>query len=130
MFLCPQAAVPATTNVPREICVTSGGGFGGGAGGGAGGTGGFGGTGGASGLGGSGGFGGVSIGGGGYGTGGSGGAGVGGYADHRKDDFGQDEKKIHKRKIEIEQSLKSRAFDGEKQITLEDLETFPVNLNE
>ena len=57
------------------------------------------------------------------------GSGVGGYADHRKDDFGQDEKKIQKHKTEIEQSLKSRAFNEEKQIALEDLEAFPVNFN-
>ena len=131
-----------TTNLPREICITSGGGFGGGAGGGAGvgagGFGGAGGVGGTGGFGGAGGFGSGSGGHGGYGSGVGGGAGIGGYADHRKDDFGvRDEKKIHKRKAntETKQSVESRPLDDtpfltknedDKQITLEDLEIFPA----
>ena len=66
------------------------------------------------------------------------GSGIGGYADHRKDDYGvRDEKKIHKRKAntEAKQSVESRPLDDtpfltknedDKQITLEDLEIFPA----
>ena len=115
-----------TTNVPREICVTSGGGFGGGAGGGLAESGG---------AGGSGGFGGGSGIGGGYGSGGS--TGVGGYADHRKDDFDLEERSIQKRKAGKDETFEPKLFgeDGQlsdnmknKQITLEQLEIYPINL--
>ena len=116
-----------TTNVPREICVTSGGGFGGGAGGGLAESGG---------AGGSGGFGGGSGSGGGYGSGGS--TGVGGYADHRKDDFDLQDKIIQKRKAGKDEIFKTKLFgdDGQlrhnmknQQIALEELETYPLNLS-
>ena len=115
-----------TTNVPREICVTSGGGFGGGAG---------------SGLAGSwgagcvGGFGGGSGIGGGYGSDES--TGVGGFADHRKDDFDLEDEIIQKRKAGEDEIFKPNLFgendhlsDNMKntQISLEALETYPLNL--
>ena len=115
-----------TTNVPREICVTSGGGFGGGAGGGLDGSGG------AEGVG---AFGGGSGIGGGYGSGGN--TGVGGYADHRKDDFDLEERSIQKRKAGKDETFETKLFgeDGQlsdnmknKQITLEELEIYPLNL--
>ena len=75
-----------TQNVPRQICVTSGGGGGIGGGGLGGGSGGGGGHGGGS--------------GGGYG-GSGGGGGLGGFADHRKDEFKNGENHVvQKRKID------------------------------
>jgi len=136
-----------TTNVPREICVTSGGGFGegsaGGSGGFGGGSGGFGGgSGGSSSAGGFGGFGGGSSGhgggSGGYGSGGGNGVGVGvgGYADHRKDDFELDDKKLKKRNVETEIVSESKPFDKtilvsqlESQMKLTDLERLLKNIN-
>ena len=89
-----------TTNVPREICVTSGGGFGGGAGSGLGGSGG---------AGGAGGFGGGIGNGGSYGSGGR--TDVGGYADHRKDDFILEDENIQKRKANKNQTFGTKLFD-------------------
>ena len=78
-----------TTQVPRQVCVTSGGGCGGGGGGG-GGSGG-------------GGGGGGGYGGGDCGYGGGGGASVGGYADHRQDEGVQEESIVQKRELEPEE---------------------------
>ena len=103
--------------VPRKICVTSGGGGGGGGGGGNGGHGG----------------------GGGYG-GGSGGGGLGGFADHRKDDFSEDKHLVQKRKVKgkgdnQDDLISSKPFDDvifvstnkQDQKVLENLENFKFN---
>ena len=76
--------------MPRQVCVTSGGGCGGGGGGGGG-------------SGGGGGGGGGGYGGGDCGYGGGGGASVGGYADHRQDEGVQEESIVRKRELEPEE---------------------------
>ena len=109
-----------TQQVPRQICVTSGGGPGAGAGAG-------------------GGFGGGS---GGYGSGGGGGgAGLGGFADHRKDDFSDSSHLVQKRKVQDKEEkqdalISSKPFDDiifvstnkkDQKISLEDLDKFKFN---
>ena len=112
-----------TKQVPRKICITSGGGGGGG------GSGGY-----ASGGG---------SGGGGYGSGGGGGSGVGGgFADHRKDDVRDIQSHlVQKRKVERkentqEELISSKPFDDvifvstnkkDQKITLDDLDKFTFN---
>ena len=123
---CQAVPVPrprvVTKQVPRKICITSGGGGGGGSGG-------YG-SGGGSGSG-------------GYGSGGgsgSGGSGLGGgFADHRKDDFSESQRRlVQKRKVERKENpqedlISSKPFDDvifvstnkkNQKITLSDLDRF------
>ena len=132
-----------TQNVPRQICVTSGGGGGGGGGGGFGG-----------GLGsGGGGGGGYGVSSGGYSGGGGhggGGGGLGGFADHRKDE-NQDDHNLAKRKVDTaetdlktgtnenknnqEEAIRSKPFDDvifvstkpeNQKFSLNDLDKFKI----
>ena len=117
-----------TQNVPRKICVTSGGGGGDGGGGG-----GVVGLGGGHGGGSAGGYGGgVVSSGGSYGGGGSasgGGGGLGGFADHRKDDFKNNDHVVEKRKVADDEGVNvSQQQPVNKSNASNDIENLKTNI--
>ena len=111
-----------TQNVPRKICVTSGGGGGGGGGEGGGGGGGGGGS---AGYG-----GGIVSSGGSYGGSGSdGGGGLGGFADHRKDDFKNNDHVVEKRKVADDEAVNvSQQQPVNKSNASNDIENLKTNI--
>ena len=113
-----------TQNVPRKICVTSGGGGGSGGGGVIG-------LGGGHGGGSAGGYsGGIVSSGGSYGGGGSasGGGGLGGFADHRKDDFKNNDHVVEKRKVADEGVNVSQQQPVNKSNASNDIENLKTNI--